>query len=123
MFAVAAVLGLALALVGSDAEAKGRKGAAKVSGVVNLNQATVAQLDLLPGVGAKAAQAIVTYREKQKFTRIEELVKVKGFGKKRFAKLKPFLAVQGETTLRSEKAPKPEKEGGKEEEHASAEMR
>ncbi|HLL83274.1 MAG TPA: helix-hairpin-helix domain-containing protein, partial [Longimicrobium sp.] len=65
-FAVAAVLGLALALVGTDAEAKGRKGAAKVSGVVNLNQATVAQLDLLPGVGAKAAQAIVTYREKQK---------------------------------------------------------
>jgi competence protein ComEA len=119
-FAVA--VALALALVGTGADAKG-KGGAKVSGVVNLNQATAAQLDLLPGVGAKAAQAIITYREKHKFTRIEELVKVKGFGKKRFAKLKPYLSVQGETTLQKEKAVKPEKEGDKTEEHASAEVR
>lgn len=120
VFAVLVALGVALALVSGSAEAKG-PGKAKVSGVVNLNEATAAQLDMLPGVGAKAAQAIVAFREKHKFTRIEELVKVKGFGKKRFAKLKPYLAVSGETTLKVEKPAKAEKEAGPGEEHASAE--
>lgn len=120
VFAVLVALGVALALVSGSAEAKG-PGKAKVSGVVNLNEATAAQLDMLPGVGAKAAQAIVAFREKHKFTRIEELVKVKGFGKKRFAKLKPYLAVSGETTLKVEKPAKAEKEADPGEEHASAE--
>jgi competence protein ComEA len=71
-----------------------------VMGVVNLNQAGPSELHLLPGVGAKAAQSIVDYRKQHPFTRAEELVKVKGFGKRRFERLKPFLAVQGPTTLR-----------------------
>jgi competence protein ComEA len=87
----------------------GVAGAAKprtqYTGVVNLNEATAAQLDLLPGVGAKAAQHILTWREKRAFRRIEELVRVKGFGKKRFLKLKPHLTLQGPTTLKVEQVP------------------
>ena len=98
-------------LVAGAAEAAGKRKATavKVSGVVNLNQASAAQLDLLPGVGEKAAKKIVAYREKTPFKRVEELVKVKGFGKKKFEKLKPHLVVAGPTTLsiQKEKADSP----------------
>ena len=87
--------------VGSAEAATGpRKPAKQVTGVVNLNQATAQQLDLLPGVGAKAAQRILDYRRKTPFARPEEIVKVKGFGKKKFEKLKFHLAVAGPTTLK-----------------------
>lgn len=98
----AAVLGLVL-LGPGNAGAASTKTRTQYTGVVNLNEATVAQLDLLPGVGAKAAQRIVTWREKRAFKRIEELVRVKGFGKKQFLKLKPYLTLQGPTTLKAEK--------------------
>ena len=99
---VAAVLGLML--LPSSAEAANAKTRTQYTGVVNLNEATVAQLDLLPGVGEKAAQRIITWREKRAFKRLEELVRVKGFGKKQFLKLKPYLTLQGPTTLKAEKA-------------------
>lgn len=100
---ILAVVAAAVLAVALPAEAKGhhggKAGAAKVEGVVNLNQATAAQLDLLPGVSPKAAQAIVAYREKEHFNRVEDLVRVKGFGKKKFEKLKTHLAVSGDTTI------------------------
>jgi competence protein ComEA len=99
-----AALGLALALVGGDAHAAKRKSSVKVSGVVNLNQATASQLDLLPGVGDKAAKRIIEHRSKAPFKRAEELVNVKGFGKKKFEKLKPHLAISGPTTIAVAKA-------------------
>lgn len=71
----------------------------KVAGVVNLNTASAEQLDALPGVAPKTAQAVVEYRKAHPFTKPEEVVKVKGIGKKRFLKLKGFLAVSGPTTL------------------------
>ncbi len=101
--AVAAVAAAGLMLLhGGSAQARAQ-GAAKLSGVANLNQASPSQLDLLPGVGEKAAKKIVAYREKTPFKRVEELVRVKGFGKKKFEKLKPYLSVTGPTTLVSEK--------------------
>jgi competence protein ComEA len=106
---VAAVLGLVLLGPGA-AEAANAKVRTQYTGVVNLNEATVAQLDLLPGVGAKAAQRVVSWREKRAFKRIEELVRVKGFGKKRFLKLKPHLTLAGPTTLKVERVPVEEDE-------------
>ena len=97
MVVVSAVLAMG---VGSAQAAGPRKPGKQVTGVVNLNQATAQQLDLLPGVGAKAAQRILDYRKKQPFARPEELVKVKGFGKKKFEKLKVHLAVAGPTTVK-----------------------
>src|SRR5437868_1242364 len=85
-------------LLSGVALARGRS-VAKVSGLVNINTATEKQLDSLPGVGPKQAKAIVVWRSKTPFSRIEEIVKVKGFGKKKFEKLKAHLAVGGTTTL------------------------
>jgi competence protein ComEA len=61
---------------------------------VNLNTATQAQLEALPGVGPKAAQRILDYRKQNgSFKKIEDLMNVKGFGEKTFLKLKPMLTV------------------------------
>jgi competence protein ComEA len=72
------------------------KAAAKAtaSAPVNLNTATSAQLETLPGVGSAAAKRIIEYRQKNgSFKKIEELMNVKGFGEKTFLKLKPLIAV------------------------------
>lgn len=76
-------------------------------GVLNLNTATAQQLDQLPGVGAKAAKRIIEHRTKTPFTKADELTRVKGFGKKKFEKLKPYLAVAGPTTLKVKKGSTP----------------
>ncbi|MDC0710762.1 helix-hairpin-helix domain-containing protein [Stigmatella sp. ncwal1] len=90
---------LALGLLGSGTAAAREKTRTQYTGVVNLNEATEEELDRLPGVGSKAAQRILAQRAKRRFQRPEELVKVKGFGKKKFQKLKPFLTVTGPSTL------------------------
>jgi competence protein ComEA len=76
-----------------------RRDAPKVQGVVNLNQADLDQLSLLPNVGAAKARRIIEFRAKHPFKRIEELTRVKGFGRKSFGKLKAHLAVTGPTTI------------------------
>ena len=61
---------------------------------VNLNTATQAQLETLPGIGAKAAQRILEYRQKNgNFKKLEDLMNVKGIGEKAFLKLKPLLTI------------------------------
>lgn len=50
---------------------------------VDINKANVKELSSLNGIGAKKADLIVKYRNQHKcFTNIDELVKVKGIGKK-----------------------------------------
>ena len=70
------------------------KARATAANPVNLNSASVAQLQTLPGIGASAAQRIVEYRQKNgAFKKIEELMNVKGIGEKSFLKLKPLITV------------------------------
>jgi competence protein ComEA len=62
--------------------------------VINLNAATTADLEKLPGVGAAMAARILEYRQKSGgFKKIEELMNVKGIGVKSFLKLKPLVTV------------------------------
>ncbi|PYR62989.1 MAG: hypothetical protein DMF91_04925 [Acidobacteria bacterium] len=62
--------------------------------VVNLNTASAAQLEALPGIGAKTAARIVEYRQKNgPFKKIEELMNVRGVGEKNFLKLKAQITV------------------------------
>ena len=80
----------------AQAPAKGSATASAVSATapVNLNTATVTQLDSLPGVGKATAERIVEYRQKNGgFKKIEELMNVKGVGEKSFLKLKPLITV------------------------------
>lgn len=71
----------------------------QISGVVNLNTGTAQQLDLLPGIGEKAAKRIIEHRTRTPFAKVEDLRKVKGFGAKKLEKLKPFLTISGPTTV------------------------
>ena len=62
--------------------------------VINLNTATAAQLATLPGIGPKAADLIVQYRQKNgSFKKIEEIMNVRGIGEKTFLKLKSRITV------------------------------
>ena len=70
------------------------KATATAAAPVNLNTATQAQLETLPGIGAKAALRILEYRQKNgSFKKVEDLMNVKGIGEKAFLKLKPLLTV------------------------------
>ena len=99
---VTIVLAVALAFVllaPGYAAAGCKNGPAKLEGTLNLNTATVQQLDLLPGVGPSTAQKIVDYRDAHPFRSIRQLMRIKGIGKKTFDRLRPYLAVEGETSL------------------------
>ena len=64
------------------------------SEVVNLNTATVQQLDALPGVGPVTAAAIVAWRDANgKFTTVDQLAEVDGIGPARLEKLRPLVRV------------------------------
>jgi len=70
-------------------------------GTVNVNTATVQELQLLPRVGPGLAQRILEFREKNgPFKSPEELMRVKGIGEKSFALLKPYVTTSGPTTLK-----------------------
>jgi competence protein ComEA len=61
---------------------------------LNLNTATKADLEKLPGVGPAMAQRILDYRQKNgSFKKAEELMNVQGIGEKSFLKLKPLVTV------------------------------
>lgn len=91
-------LALAAALAGQAWAAPAATGA---TGKVNINTASVEQLKLLPRVGPALAQRIVEFRAAHgPFKAPEELIAVRGIGEKSFANLKPYVAIEGDTTLK-----------------------
>lgn len=61
---------------------------------IDLNSATVEQLQELPGIGPGTAKAIVRFREKSgPFQRVEDLLAIRGITKKRLEKLRPYVTV------------------------------
>jgi competence protein ComEA len=84
----------ALAAPAQEKPAASKAAAATPGAPVNLNTASAAQLEALPGVGPAMAKRIVEYRQKNgSFKKIEELMNVKGIGEKSFLKLKPLITV------------------------------
>lgn len=64
------------------------------AGPVNINTASVDDLDTLPGVGPSTAQAIVDDRAQNgAFASIEDIMRVSGIGEKKFEKLKDLICV------------------------------
>ena len=64
------------------------------SGVVNINRASVTELDALPGVGPSTAQAIVDYRSANgPFGSVEDLLNVKGIGPAKFEAMRKLVGV------------------------------
>ena len=68
-------------------------GPATPSAPLDLNTATVEQLDTLPGVGEVTAGRIVAYRSAHPFTTVDELLEVPGIGQRRFEQLKDLVTV------------------------------
>jgi competence protein ComEA len=72
----------------------GSTGGAGSSATLDLNRATQAQLEELPGVGPVTAGKIIAWRdEHRRFTRVEELQEVDGIGPKTYAQLEPHVRV------------------------------
>ena len=93
-----AALALAVLLAGSSALAE-----EKLTGVVNVNTASAAELEMLPGIGASRAKAVIEAREaKGGFKSLDDLLAVKGIGEASLAKLRPHLTLEGKTTAHAE---------------------
>ena len=85
-------------LEGEDAPAAAEAGAASgaedTPAPININTATIEELDELPGVGEATARAIVEDREQNgPFSVPEDLMRVSGIGEKKFAKLEGRICV------------------------------
>ncbi len=88
--------GLSLCIAGSS-----------VWAAVNINAASVAELDAVKGVTPKQAAALVEYREQNgPFKALDDLKKVKGFGEKSVAKLSKELVVGDAAPAAAKAGPK-----------------
>ena len=63
--------------------------------LINVNSASQAELELLPGIGPAKAKLILEYRSKRgPFKRIEDLDAVKGIGPKTLERLRPLVTIE-----------------------------
>jgi competence protein ComEA len=80
----------------------------KTNGVVTINTANAVQIAAIPGLGEKKSQSVVKFREKNgPYSRIEDIKKAQGIGDNLFEKIKIYLTVKGETTLKTAQATGP----------------
>ncbi len=88
----------------TPAAALKKKGARGKSGIdkkrilkphsININSAEARELEKLPGIGPKTAQAIIIYRRLHgPFTRVDDLKKVKRIGPKTLKKIAPYIVL------------------------------
>ena len=100
----ALVMIVGVALASAPAQASGPAELALVQaqqleGKVNINTASADQLQMLPGVGPATAAKILAYRIRRRFSHPSHIMRVKGIGKKTYAEVRRYIAVEGETTL------------------------
>jgi competence protein ComEA len=90
---LAAILGLAaLALLSSASPVLAKKTPAPHS--VDLNSATIKELEQLPGVGPTTAKAIVDFRTKTgRFRRVDDLLVIRGISESKLKKMRPYIVI------------------------------
>lgn len=79
------------------------------SGQLNLNTASVEEIDQLPSISPKKAEAIVEYRKEHPLKSVEDLDNIKGFSPKGIAKLKPYVKTEGSSNFAVEGGSKSKK--------------
>ncbi len=95
---------LAVAVLAVATSAMAAKSSKKeLSGVVNINTATVQELTMIPGIGKAKAEAVVAQRQAGPFKTTQDIEKVKGIGPKMFAKIGQYLTVDGPSTAKAVK--------------------
>lgn len=64
-------------------------------GLLNINTATVEELQTLPSIGPQTAKKIIQFREEQGgFSSVETLTEVKGIGEKTLEKVIPYITAE-----------------------------
>lgn len=77
----------------SDLSSRDETGESEVTLRLNLNAATLDQLENLPGIGPILANRIIEERDRQQgFETLEELLAVPGIGPKRLARIRPLVS-------------------------------
>jgi len=62
--------------------------------LIDINTATIEDFTLIPGVGEKTAQSIVSFREKNKgITDLQDLIKIRGIGEKKLNRILPYVSI------------------------------
>jgi len=88
------LVGRPAASTGGVAGAASAASPATPGALVNLNSATLEQLETLPGVGPVTAQKILDWRGAHgRFSSVDELMEVSGIGEKTLARLAPYLTL------------------------------
>jgi comEA protein len=103
---IASLLARALALPRA-ASAAGSPEQADAQAKVDLNAAGEAELITLPGVGPAKAAAIVKHREQRRFETVEDLLRVRGIGRKVFQRLRDRVTVGSEPAGKRKRSHKP----------------
>lgn len=70
-----------------------------LEGQLNANEANAEQWDLLPGIGPATAARILEYVRRHPIKHTSQLMRVKGIGRKTYERIRPYLVLQGPTTL------------------------
>ncbi|MDH7511498.1 MAG: helix-hairpin-helix domain-containing protein [Clostridiales bacterium] len=89
-------LAVGLSLLPLIAQQAGSKGGEQK---ININTASLSELQKLPRIGPQVAQRIIDYRKEHgNFKKIEEIMKVRGIGEKTYNQLKDLITVGAEIT-------------------------
>jgi competence protein ComEA len=98
-FVRALVPALLAALIGAVSPALAGDASPRLTGVVNVNTATLEELQLLPGIGEARAKEVIALRKRQGgFKSLDDLVAVRGIGESSLERLRPYVRFEGKTT-------------------------
>jgi len=94
------ILGVVLLLFASWGSVSGAE-EAKLEGILNINSASIEQLQMLPTIDETLAQNIVYFREANgPFPMVDDLIKVNGMTDQHLEAIRPYVSTEGESTLK-----------------------